>query len=182
VQCLEKLLGLSAEDAQRVAAAEPALLTFRLDFGPGGGEPWWGNEGLRCRTGATAAAWGSRGVGKGNGRGILRLRVHSIWSWGGRTIPIRAQGPKPPPSLATRQIPDEEAVTPCTSAYAARNGWPAQGRNTLSKKSCNREQPPPLLGLRRSRAFAPSANGHLHDSASHLQAHKFSDGLNMHKA
>ena len=29
VQGLEKLLGLSAEDAQRVAAAEPALLTFR---------------------------------------------------------------------------------------------------------------------------------------------------------
>lgn len=29
VQCLEKLLGLSAEDARRVAAAEPALLTFR---------------------------------------------------------------------------------------------------------------------------------------------------------
>lgn len=29
IQCLEKLLGLSAEDAQRVAAAEPALLTFR---------------------------------------------------------------------------------------------------------------------------------------------------------
>lgn len=29
MQGLEKLLGLSAEDAQRVAAAEPALLTFR---------------------------------------------------------------------------------------------------------------------------------------------------------
>jgi hypothetical protein len=37
-------------------------------LGPGG-EPWWGNEGLRCRTGATAAALGSRDVGKGNGRG-----------------------------------------------------------------------------------------------------------------
>lgn len=29
ISCLEKLLGLSPDDARRVAAAEPALLTFR---------------------------------------------------------------------------------------------------------------------------------------------------------